>query len=489
MAGFIRYEKKNDVEYASVYHAKRKDGKKINEIEWLGRVVDKENGIYQNKINGIFRYTLEAGICDYIPIVKEKLLLDFGDSYFLNEILKKAGFREVIERVFAEKTESVLSLMFYKTLNGGSSCYAQTWWEGSYARILFPNATLASQRISEILRYMGDESLQRTFFREYLRYISSYCSGGVLIDSTGLPNDTAFPLTAVNNHNGVISNEARLILVLDKVSGYPIYFRYAAGNIVDVSTLQTTIAEVRTYGLDVRYAIIDAGYFSEKNIKALQSSGISFVTRMTSNLKLYKTLITEHKANLEDAKYLIKYRGRFVYIKCVDVDLYGKPGYAYVCLDMDRKHEEIKKYMDSALDDKKVTVDEMNAVLQSKGLFILVSSEKIKTADILPLYYTRQAIEQVFDISKNNADLLPLRVHGIENFRGHLLLSFIVSAIYIFATKMLVGSDVCATGAYQILRNLKCKVFDDKIIIQEANKKMNDIAKLLKLDMPTFLMW
>ena len=60
---------------------------------------------------------------------------------------------------------------------------------------------------------------------------------GVLVDSTGLPNDIQIPITAVDNHNHVISNEARLILVVDRKSGLPLYFRYVAGNIVDGSTL------------------------------------------------------------------------------------------------------------------------------------------------------------------------------------------------------------------------------------------------------------
>ena len=126
----------------------------------------------------------------------------------------------------------------------------------------------------------------------------------------------------------------------------------------------------------------------------------------------------------------------------------------------------------------------MNAEMRSKGLFILVASDQVKTDDILPLYYTRQAIEQVFDIGKNNADLLPLRVHGVDTFRGHLLLSFLTSAAYILVNESLKKSDVCAIGAYRILRNLKCKVFDTKIVVQEANKNMNDIAKHMKLNIP-----
>jgi len=32
-------------------------------------------------------------------------------------------------------------------------------------------------------------------------------------------------------------------------------------------------------------------------------------------------------------------------------------------------------------------------------------------------------------------------------------------------------SDICAVGAFHIMHNLKCKVFDKKLIVQEANKK------------------
>ena len=487
MAGYIRYETKNGKEYASVYRARRIDGKKINEIEWLGKVIDKEKGVFHNRNKGTFQFTLEEGIVSYLPSVQEKLILDYGDSYLLNKVLEDAAFVPLCRQVFKNNADSVLAMIFYRSLQGGASCYAETWWEGSYARILFPLAKLTSQRVSDILHDLGDERLQRLFFCEYLRYISDKCSGGILLDSTGMPNDIHFPLSAINNHNGVISNESRLILVVDAKSHMPIYFRYAAGNIVDVTTLKATVAELRRYGIDISQAIIDAGYFSEKNIKELYKSNISFITRMKGNLKLYKTLLAEHKTDLENAKYLVKYRERFVYIKRVQVDLYGKAGYAFVGLDIDRKHDEIKRYINNTFENDSISHDEMDAAIQTKGIFILVSSNEIDTKDILPLYYTRQAIEQVFDIGKNNSDLLPLRVHGVDKFRGHLLLSFLASVSYILVNNKLAASDFCAIGAYRLLRNLKCKVYDDKIIVQEADKKMNDIAKHMKFEYPIAL--
>jgi hypothetical protein len=58
------------------------------------------------------------------------------------------------------------------------------------------------------------------------------------------------------------------------------------------------------------------------------------------------------------------------------------------------------------------------------GLFMLISSENIPEHEILPLYSTRQQIEQVSDVGKNNADLLPLSIQSEETFQGHLTLTF-----------------------------------------------------------------
>ena len=241
MAGYIRYETKNGKEYASVYRAKRVDGKKNNDVEWLGRVIDKEKGIYQNRNRGTYQFTIESGVKTFLPTIQEKLILDYGDSFLLHKVLSDTAFVTLCRQVFKGSADSVLAMIFYKSLQGGANCYAQTWWEGSYGRILFPMAKLASQRVSDIMQELGSESLQRLFFGEYLRFVSEKCSGGILVDSTGMPNDIHFPLASINNHNGVVSNESRLILVLDSKSHMPVYFRYAAGNITDVRACLVSI--------------------------------------------------------------------------------------------------------------------------------------------------------------------------------------------------------------------------------------------------------
>jgi hypothetical protein len=107
-----------------------------------------------------------------------------------------------------------------------------------YASVLFPKAHLQSQRLSEFLVQLGNEENQRRFFVKYFECLyGKSVTTGIVIDSSGLPNASRMSITQISNHNGEISFEARLIYVLDRKNGMPIYFRYCPGNIVDVSTL------------------------------------------------------------------------------------------------------------------------------------------------------------------------------------------------------------------------------------------------------------
>ena len=50
-------------------------------------------------------------------------------------------------------------------------------------------------------------------------------AAGILVDSTGVPNATRMDITQISNHNGDINREVRLIYVIDRDNGMPIYFR------------------------------------------------------------------------------------------------------------------------------------------------------------------------------------------------------------------------------------------------------------------------
>jgi len=493
---FIHYLEKNGAEYGAIYLPKRVEGKKVNEITNLGLVIDKDRGIFRNRERGVFSFSLEDGYgrapADAkLPVKakgKELLILDFGDSFLFYSFLESTPYYAIIESLLPSESDTLFSLLGYHVLGGGANCYAQTWWEGNYVNRLYPLAHLQGQRISEFLTRLGNEAVHRTFFKQYLATLMSGPGiHGILIDSTGLPNSIDLPMTAISNHNGDINLEMRLIFVTERTTGMPLLFRYIAGNVVDVTTLEITVNELYQQGVTTDFVILDAGYYSEGNIIALHEKGIAYVTRLQANRKLYKELILQNIDSLEDGKNLVKYNGRALYVKRVECKVAGGfDAYAYIAIDLTMKSIGMNKAMLVALDDN-LGPDEINARMKRLGVFVLVSSENLGAEEILPLYYTRQQVEQVFDIVKNYADMLPLRVHSEETLRGHLMLGFIATIICRLMQKELDKKEINMIGLTRELKNQKCKVYPNCIIPQEPKKKMNDGYKVFKLTSPPII--
>jgi hypothetical protein len=495
--GYIRLEYRPSGVYASHYTNSYRDAENHvrHDIIYLGKVIDEAKGIYKNRERGIFTYSLEERFGE-IPATEipaseknERSILIFGDSWLLDEVLKKSGYMTVLEQIMPEEKDTLLAYIASKLLDPGfSDVHARDWLTRSYASVLYPKANLYSQRISEFLTRLGGETNWRTFFNLHLNYLSkdnqeTKYKFPILIDSTGLPNDINIPLTAVNNHNGEISNEIRLIYVVDRITSMPIYFNYIHGNVVDVATLLNIIHELTQYNIDIKCLIVDAGYFSEENIKTLFLEKIPFIIRMSSNRKIYKDLIDQYADNIQQSNNLVTYRNRILYVVRAKIDIYDNKAYAFIILDCERKNDEFKKYVFDAMQDNE-SREIMDEKIKKQGFFIILSSEEIEINEILPLYYTRQKIEQVFDVGKNNAELLPLRSQKVETFRGHLMASFIATTIYLITNDMLKKSKFTALYAFHMMKSLMVKIYDNAISIQPPTKQMKDVASALSLILP-----
>ncbi len=509
---YLAYDKKNGVEYAKICTGKRVDGKVTIDQVSLGRVIDKEKHIFHNKKRGFFSYDVNSDQYGEVDIAtmpeikrknrKEKAILTFGNAWFLDWFIKEINMYDAIGALGYGNTDSVRAMVMFYILSQMANYYAEEWLEDSYAHILYPNANLSSQRVSDLLEAIGDETSYRAFFHRYFLDVVNKTEGGedILIDSTGLPNNIHFPLTAISNHNGKISNEVRLIYVVQRESNLPLYFKYIPGNVIDVSTLSRTIKELKAYNVDTKFAILDAGYLTEANTKELYDNNISFISRLPEKTNLYKKLISEFSPKLEDEKNLVEYNGRYVYLIRARVVLNGSesrilrddeeplPGegniaYAYVGRDIEMQSMEASRIFDNAKA-YGYSTEELHRIRMMKGLFVLYSSRPIKVIEILAKYYTRQQIEQVFDLCKNNTKMLPLRTQTEETFRGHLVLAFIASVIVKILQEKLKNTKMNPQGVFFSLSNQRCKVFDGRVITCEFTRKSNDVLKFFKLKCP-----
>ena len=381
----------------------------------------------------------------------EKLQLDFGDSFLLNEFVKQLKIASVISDVFGHCSE-LMPLIFYRLCSTSAMYNASTWMSGNYANIILKQVNLSSQNISRVLKYLGREQIQQKFFKQYLG-MASHKDSAIIIDATSLPNNSHVGFNSWGYDDGGIGKQLRMLCVLDGKTRLPLFYRYLPGNMLDISTLQTTIDELQLMGVKVDSALLDAGYFSETNIHELYNQQINFLTRMPKSRTVYKDLVAKHSGNLESLKYATKYGERAIFVKCKTIDLFGHNAYAYMVLDPVRKGKELQKLVIDHLADAEIKPIDIAGC----GVMVLVSSNKLSPHDVVSNYYARQAIEQVFGFYKDDLQLLPLRAHSDSTIRGYMFLLFITLIIFIELRKAL-KNKFTVERALLITRNLKTPI-------------------------------
>lgn len=253
------------------------------------------------------------------------------------------------------------------------------------------------------------------------------------------------------------------------------------GNISDISTLSATIHELQSIGVKQSFALVDSGYCSETNIRLLREHHIDFLMRLPAGRCLYKDMIRHHAIELETPQNACRYGKRTLFIARHETILYDEPVQVYMILDAQKKSKDLDKWIETrdAQSDKK----EDQFSFDSAGIFMLISSKIIATEEILSAYYTRQSVEQIFGFAKSDLDLLPIRCHSDSTIRGYLFLQFLLLIVFIEIRQKLAG-HFTVEEALMILTSLKCKIYQNRIIIQELTKYQKSIFELGSIIVP-----
>ena len=118
---------------------------------------------------------------------------------------------------------------------------------------------------------------------------------------------------------------------------------------------------------------------------------------------------------------------------------------------------------------------------------MIISSLPFEEEGILPAYYTRQLIEQYFDIGKGSSKLTPLRVHSEEALYGHLMLSMIAATINVHIQNKTNCIYDDREEIFMTLKNQKCTVYKSKIVNAEPQKKANEFYKAFNISCPLYI--
>ena len=391
-----------------------------------------------------------------------------------------------MKKIFFDKHPEIIPLMIYRLCTQSAMCHCNEWVSGNILNILCGNMNLSSQRISDFFVTLSSESVQRKFFMEYIKFIGG-SKKSVIIDATSLPNHIHSDFSAWGKADGKIDKQFRFLCVIDQSSKTPLFYRFLPGNIVDVITLQKTITELKEIGVENSFILIDAGYYSESNIKDLFDQNIDFLIRLPAGRIIYQEIITQHSKDIENLENAYTIGKRAYFAKALEINLYGHKAHAYLILDPERKAKETKELLQQYCDsqtDRDNKSDQLSFL--SCGIMILVSSKEIPVDEILSSYYLRQSIEQIFGFSKSDLNLLPIRNHNNKTIKGYLFFQFILLIFYIkIREKYLKHYTVEQLSI--ILKKLKCKVYESRVVPLECDKKQREIFEQAGILVPNFL--
>jgi hypothetical protein len=143
---YIGYDVKGGAKYAKICKSERIDGKVKTTQVSLGRVIDEKAGIYRSRERGVFTYDRATGAfgtpspSTAIPAVKrknarEKLILDFGDAFFVDGYIERIGLGPAIGAMKYGNPDSVKALLMFYILCHMVNYNASEWFGGSYARL------------------------------------------------------------------------------------------------------------------------------------------------------------------------------------------------------------------------------------------------------------------------------------------------------------------------------------------------------------------
>ena len=86
---------------------------------YIGIVIDRKKKIYQKKI----------------PQKTEKLIVDFGDTFLLDNFFDNNELTSLLKDVFCDYIELVKILLYYRLCYPSAMRYLKLWYEGNFASI------------------------------------------------------------------------------------------------------------------------------------------------------------------------------------------------------------------------------------------------------------------------------------------------------------------------------------------------------------------
>jgi len=444
-----------------------------------------------------------------------------GPTVVLDEFSKRTGLEKLLKSCFPDTHRQILAMAHYLAIEGGALSHCESWSK-SHEHTLA--ASLASQRISEILSSIGIDDKQ-TFLAKWVNTVLEddyICYDITSVSSYSELNE--FIKWGYNRDKEKLP-QLNLAMLYGQKSALPVYYHRIPGNISDVSTLRNLLLTFKTLDISRLHYVMDKGFYSKKNVDALVENRDRFTLSVPLNNKWLQQAIDDIFETIHSPDGYRKLDDEILYVHS-RLYPWGKDNRrCYLHLyynainrarDVGKFNEELLQYKNeiesgNPVDDHQKAYDDFiiqkttpkrglqvsfNSVAVSQhisryaGFQALLSNGIKDPVEAMRVYRDKDAVEKCFDDLKNSLDMKRLRMHTSATVDGRLFVQFIALILISAIRKELRASELIekytVRELLQEMKTLTKVKYSGKYgyILTEITKAQRNILKALGIQLP-----
>lgn len=457
-----------------------------------------------------------------------RMARDYGHIYLLLNLANRIGLYQVLKESFGQLWQEMLYLCLYQVLEAKPLYLFKPWSEATYLK--YP-LVLSSKDISRIVFQIGKrDDLIEKFYRLWIKRHKD--THTIIFDITSLSSYSKLisNLERGYNRDGEKLYQVNLGLILGQPSGIPLAYRIYPGSITDVTTLRNLILFLGDLGMSDFTFILDRGFYSGVNIKDMDSQKIKFIMPLSFSTKIARQLISKYHTEITSPLGGFYYGARPMFYLKKDIRVGNVSLYAHLFFDERRKademdclmrqiveiedktskksfykKEEVRSYIESAFKGSTKLFDivsgpssfklerkpkTISRLMNKMGKTIIITNDySLEREEILNLYRSKDVLEKMFDIVKNELKTNRLRVSSKESMEGRIFLTYLSLILYCQVTRIMKEKDLfkkySISEVFFELKKLRAvSLTNEKSYLTEVTKRQRNIFKQFEVQVP-----
>lgn len=368
-------------EVASKWDKELKRPRKITG-QYLGRITESEGFIPKK--------TKQVPIDKKTDAPMELSVKETGITDFIKNNLQL--YISLLKKYFPDNWQSILALVYGRFVESSPMKNMKFHYENSYLSELYPEAKISKNSISKLLKELGrDRASIVEFFKAFNQEDDK-----IIFDGTDLVSNSRkmdFPKLSKTKKGG-FDFLLNIMFIFSVKSQLPIYYRLLPGNIKDVKSFKLSLLESNITNALI---VLDKGFYSEDNIKALSNENLEYIISLRRNNRLIDYSVFEKGIKSEFDGYFI-YEDRIIWYKTSNS---GK-GNVHTFLSDELKTEESSDYLKRIeTHPEKYSIEEFHNNVKVLGTLSILTNTEKSAEEIYGYYKNRNQVELMIDAFKN----------------------------------------------------------------------------------------